>query len=359
MAGEIDMANPFLSKAEAAAVRHHYQQAVPPEQRLTDDEMLTAFVVIERRRLYPPPLGNQLWLQKRKSSARVGDRWETTWQLQPVTGIDGLRIIAERSGKYIGSSVPQYEFDAAGWPVRAIVSVEKIAPDGLRATISADAWFEEAAAFSGKPGDQNRRPMAMWAQRPRFMLGKSAESQALRKAFPELSGLYSSYELSDVEEAPMVPAAGIAQPSQPPQPVPPARAPQSPPAAPQSAPPAPEACEPVTNRETRLSLAKALTAACQQWRVARHDLVALVRHWGARPEIIDDQGQLSATITVAEFDQIKGHFRQWYDRRKAGEPDSPQQATAPPPQAPAQDPYMKAADTALADWQEGNLEMPF
>lgn len=105
------------------------------------------------------------------------------------TGIDGFRLTAERTGKYAGSDDPV--FDDEKKPTRATVTVYKMV-DGVRCPFSATARWEEYF-----PGDKQG---FMWRKMPCVMLGKCAEAQALRKAFPmELSAVYSEEELARSE----------------------------------------------------------------------------------------------------------------------------------------------------------------
>ena len=113
------------------------------------------------------------------------------------TGIDGLRLIADRTGKYSPGPDNEYEYDAAGALRRATAHVRKRTGDGTWHVISASAFFQEyAQVYEGKP-------TKMWAEKPHIMLGKCAEALALRKAFPaEMSGIYTSDEMGQTEVAP-------------------------------------------------------------------------------------------------------------------------------------------------------------
>lgn len=100
-------------------------------------------------------------------------------------GIDGYRLIADRTGKYAGNDDPV--FDNEERPAKATVTVYKMV-GGVRCPFTATARWTEYY-----PGDKLG---FMWKSKPCLMLGKCAESLALRKAFPaELSGLYTDAEM--------------------------------------------------------------------------------------------------------------------------------------------------------------------
>jgi phage recombination protein Bet len=121
-----------------------------------------------------------------------------TWKQggKPIfhVGIDGFRVIAERSGKYAGQDPVAFQF------------AEETKPDGkkvkylLAATatvyrrdfdrpVSVTAYWDEFAP-------RDIKPESSWDRMPTVMLGKCAEAQAIRKAFPnDLSGLYEAAEL--------------------------------------------------------------------------------------------------------------------------------------------------------------------
>lgn len=113
------------------------------------------------------------------------------------TGIDGYRLIADRTGLYAGSD--DYRFDEGlsefehiqtgrGDPVTATVTVHKIV-QGQRVPFTASCRWSEY--YPGEKGG------FMWKKMPYLMLGKTAEALALRKAFPaELSGIYTDAEMA-------------------------------------------------------------------------------------------------------------------------------------------------------------------
>ena len=110
--------------------------------------------------------------------------------------IDGFRSIAEATGLYDGQDEPVFELDDEGLVVCAKVRAYR--KDIGRPFVGVAFWDEFCQRT--KEGD----PTKMWRTMPRTMLAKCAESQALRKAFPEeLGGLYSTEEMGQAEnEAP-------------------------------------------------------------------------------------------------------------------------------------------------------------
>lgn len=104
-------------------------------------------------------------------------------------GIDGYRLLADRTGAYAGSDEPLYEEDAGDFPLKATVTVWRLV-GGLRCPFTASARWNEYKA-----------PGPMWGKMPFLMLGKVAEALALRKAFPaELSGLYTREEMDQAQD---------------------------------------------------------------------------------------------------------------------------------------------------------------
>lgn len=106
------------------------------------------------------------------------------------TSIDGLRLIAERTGRYAPGHEPKYAYNASNEILSATAYVNKMTPDGKWHSVAATAYFGEyVQAFNGKL-------TTFWNKMPHVMLAKCAEANALRKAFPfELAGLYSSEEM--------------------------------------------------------------------------------------------------------------------------------------------------------------------
>lgn len=106
-------------------------------------------------------------------------------------GVDGMRVVAQRTGQYAGSNDPVFQEDlATGLPKMATVTVKKNINGVITDTVASARWSEYAQM------DKNGLPLLKWKTMPYLMLGKCAESLALRKAFPnELSGLYTPEEM--------------------------------------------------------------------------------------------------------------------------------------------------------------------
>lgn len=132
------------------------------------------------------PFLNQIHFVKRKNK-------DNTYSVAAQVGIDGFRLSAQRAGGYAGSDDAVFEYAPADKaqkrPTKATVTVYKIV-DGVRCPFTASARWEE---FYNSIG-------GMWDRLPHQMLGKCAEAQALRKAFPaELSGLYTPEEMAQAD----------------------------------------------------------------------------------------------------------------------------------------------------------------
>ncbi len=111
-------------------------------------------------------------------------------------GIDGARLVAQRTGQYAGQRPIEWTADGKEW---VDVWLDKEPPRAARCGVmrtnfteplyAVATWDGYAPYFSGKLSQ-------MWDKHGPLMLGKCAEMLALRKAFPmELSGLYVPEEM--------------------------------------------------------------------------------------------------------------------------------------------------------------------
>lgn len=143
------------------------------------------------------PFMRQIYAVKRKAKKPDGS-WGDTMTIQ--TGIDGYRLIAERTGKYAPGPEPTYTYDKDGKLLSSTSYIKKMTRDGTWHTISASAYIDEYMQTFKDKQTNEERPTGMWATMPRTMLSKCAESQALRKAFPaEMSGVYTKEEMQQAD----------------------------------------------------------------------------------------------------------------------------------------------------------------
>lgn len=108
-----------------------------------------------------------------------------------MPGVGLYRTQAARSGAWSGITEPEFgpsvdiqlggtHFNVPEW---CRVTARRIMPNGAIAEFTAKEFWIENYATAGK---DNEQPNAMWKKRPRGQLGKCAQAQALRLAFPEM-----------------------------------------------------------------------------------------------------------------------------------------------------------------------------
>ena len=120
------------------------------------------------------------------------------------TSIDGLRLIADRTGRHAGTDDPLYDALDQPHPAWARVIVYKIveAYGHRRCPFTATARWQEYAPYYYDKQTKQQTLAEMWAKMPYLMLGKCAEALALRKAFPqEISGLCTHDEMRQAQHS--------------------------------------------------------------------------------------------------------------------------------------------------------------
>jgi phage recombination protein Bet len=174
----------------------------------SEEEVRLFFAVCRQTGL--SPLARQIW------PARFWDRRLSREVMTPLTTIDGLRLIAVRTGQHDGMDGPYWCGPDGAWrdvwlgaapPAAArVVVYRRGASHGFTGVARYDSFCRRG---------QDGEPVGLWASMPDLMLAKVAEAQALRRGFPqELSGLYTREEMEQAEheEAPPPARASAATP---------------------------------------------------------------------------------------------------------------------------------------------------
>lgn len=159
-----------------------------------------------------PPAEFQLFLEvcKHRGLNPLNREIYAIMRYDPETGgkrmtiqvsIDGLRIQAERSRKYLGQLAPEWCGRDGKW---VDVWLDDEPPTAARVRVMR-ADFKNVVTATAKYGSyvqlkKSGGPTSMWAKMPDVMLAKCAEALALRKAFPETTaGLYTHEEMGQAD----------------------------------------------------------------------------------------------------------------------------------------------------------------
>lgn len=179
-----------IVKQEAVSIQHQEFFTQSQEKMIRDSflngatrEEATVLMELARVRRLNPITGQIHFVAR---NTKAGKKWSSQ------VGIDGFRVIAERTGKYDGQDEPEFERSADGIPIVCRVRVYR--KDWSRPAVGV-AHFTEYAQT-----DFNGKLTKMWESKPHIMLAKCAEALALRKAFPDdLSGLYTPDEMGQAD----------------------------------------------------------------------------------------------------------------------------------------------------------------
>ncbi|TYO95150.1 phage recombination protein Bet [Desulfallas thermosapovorans] len=147
------------------------------------------------KRLGLDPLSRQIHFVKRRRKNPDTGQYENTATIQ--VGIDGFRIIADRTGKLAGIK-------------RGVIKDSKGNITHGWAEVYRKDWSEparEEAPFKEYCQlTRDGRPAGLWAKMPETMIKKCAEAAALRMAFPaDLCGVYSDEEMGQADNEHQVP----------------------------------------------------------------------------------------------------------------------------------------------------------
>lgn len=148
------------------------------------------------------PIMRQVYMIKRKQK---NDQNQWVEVAAPQTGIDGYRLLADRTKRYAPGKAPTFDYREDGTLYSATAYVKKLAGDVWH-EVAATAIYDEYAQGQWNNERTDFKPNRMWQQMPHSQLAKCAEALALRRAFPaELSGLYTNEEMGQADNpAPVV-----------------------------------------------------------------------------------------------------------------------------------------------------------
>jgi phage recombination protein Bet len=163
----------------------------------TDDEL--ALFLHRAKQLGFDPLSGQIHFVKRKVWSPAEDKYVEVGTI--LIGIEGFRLIAERSGAYDGQDPIVYIVKRGGDIIETEYALPDDEPIAARAAIYKKGCprpFVAVAHYSDYVQKVNSQPTKMWQKWP-IMLAKCAEAAAFRKGFPEMN-LTGVYEYAEIQQ---------------------------------------------------------------------------------------------------------------------------------------------------------------
>jgi phage recombination protein Bet len=134
-------------------------------------------------------------LQKPVHIVPMWDRASNSMRDVIMPGVGLYRTQAARSGQLAGISEPEFgpmvEFDLDRTKINVpewcrVVVKRQMANGAIAEFAAVEYWIENYAVKGGK--EKSIAPNTMWQKRPRGQIAKCAQAQALRIAFPEMTG---------------------------------------------------------------------------------------------------------------------------------------------------------------------------
>lgn len=183
-------------------------QVKPDQTRWTEDQLAAlrrlgvdgagagdlALLLSYAQRTGLDPFSRQVYMIGRRDG-RQGQRWTIQ------SSIDGLRIVAGRSGEYAGQDGPHFCGKDGVWHD---VWLHDGPPAAARVGVRRSTFAEPLYAVA--LWTEYRADSTVWRKMPSIMLAKCAEALALRKAFPDvLSGIYTADEMAHADHGPAAP----------------------------------------------------------------------------------------------------------------------------------------------------------
>jgi phage recombination protein Bet len=128
--------------------------------------------------------------------------------LQIVTGIDGARLVADRTKCYSPGKDTLYKYDAQGNFVSATVYIKKLA-GGIWHEFGEEARFDEYARYRKDKKTGQYVLMRMWEKMRHTLTAKCGEMKSLRRGFPQLARVYIAEELDQSFNEPEEPKLSV------------------------------------------------------------------------------------------------------------------------------------------------------
>ena len=123
------------------------------------------------------------------------------------SSIDGLRIVAQRSGEYAGQVGPYWCGEDGAW---TDIWLEKTPPLAAKVGVLRKGFVEPLWSVAKFDGYNANSPI--WKKMPDLMIAKCAEALALRKAFPnDLSGIYTAEEMEQAGSSSVAPVSAVVE----------------------------------------------------------------------------------------------------------------------------------------------------